>query len=191
MKEKRGLILNALSRFSHIRPSEKEKTDLGSILESSVEEFASSRNGGRKQELQDPYSSKHAFTIAGNIKTRAGSEKGLEDIAQALKEHHVNVVGDVPPHLEGIPGVVVFDGARPRNEAELNEVLENNVELKKLVNNLQEKGKNVWAEADAHKGVILTVAAIAAGVVGAGVYLHHKKEQNEVKASGIIFKKKK
>lgn len=182
------LVLSRLEKMAGHKKGDKPNSDLGY----GVKDIMKSKNGGKSVSPEDPYSSKQAFDVADDIRKRTESQEGSTAIALAIKKHHQDVVGEVPAHLESIPGVVVFDGARPRNEAELREVLKNNEELKGLVGDLQEKGKNVWAQANAHKGVVLTVIAVAAGVVGTGIYLHHKKEENKVgKASNLILKMKK
>jgi len=192
MKEKKGILLKFLYRFSHTNPSKDEViSGFGSVLELSVKDIVSSKNGNERKKLQDPYSSKQAFDVADDIKKRRELQDGLSSMSQAVEEYHRDVSGEVPAQLESIPGVLVFKGERPRNDKELGTALVNNKELRELVSSLQEKGKNVWAEANAHKGVVLTVAAISAGVIGAtGIYLHHKNEQDKIKRSGLIFKKK-
>jgi len=183
------IISHVFQRVTH-KFGGNEASGEGSILEISVNDLRKNRKPRIGRE--NPYNSSRAFDVADDIKQRSGSEEQSKATALALEEHHREVVGDTPPHLDTMPGVVVFDGARPRNEEELNDALENNKELKQLVGSLQEKGKNVWAQANAHKGVVLTVAAVAASVVGTGIYLHHKKEENKIgKASSLIFKKKK
>ncbi|MCL4354569.1 hypothetical protein M1349_03840 [Patescibacteria group bacterium] len=129
----------------------------------------------RPGSVGDPFNSDQAFKAADDIKRRMRSEEGAREVGVALEEHHQDVAGDIPPLLETIPGVVVFEGARPKNEEELRAELENNEELKGMVNGFHERGRHVWAEANAHKGVVLTVATVA-GLVGAGIYLHHKKQ---------------
>ncbi len=190
MKERLSnrIINHVFQRVTH-KFGGNEASGKGSILGVSIQDLIKERK--QKITREDPYNSSRAFDVADDIKQRSESEEQSKATALALQEHHMEVVGDTPPYLDTIPGVVVFDGVRPRNEKELNDALENNKELKQLVGNFQEKGKNVWAQANAHKGVVLTVAAIAASVVGTGIYLHHKKEENKTKATSLIFKKKK
>ncbi len=51
-----------------------------------------------------------------------------------------------------------------------------------LIRGLQDKGLEVWAQTNAHKGVIITVvsaAAFTAGVVGVGIYIRRRGQKRE------------